>query len=185
MRLKIRHNMEIAHRLSLDTGKCQNIHGHGMQVELVLLVSPGPEGMAVNGRGDKLEFGAMKKAFRKYIDEVYDHRLVLNQEDEWAQPIYQVAEVQTYMTYKVMTEGEGPEEVLKAKLTNDQKFLPGLSLVRADPTVENLAKWIAEWACHQFSCDVICRIDETKTNGAEAMYQFAGQLGPRFAEGAR
>jgi 6-pyruvoyl-tetrahydropterin synthase len=185
VRLKIRHNMEMAHRLSLDTGKCKQIHGHGMQVELVLLVSEGETGMAVDGHGQVFEFGDMKRKFRNHIDSTYDHRLVLNEEDSWAQPIYQIAEVQSYMTMKEMVAGDGPEEVMKAKLTNDQKFLPGLSLVPGDPTVENLAKWIAEWACSTFHVDVICRIDETRTNGAEAMYQYRGSLGPKFAEGAR
>ena len=172
MRLKIRHNMEMAHRLLNDTGKCQNIHGHGMQVELVLLVAEGASGMAENHHGQRFEFGAMKKMFRSHIDETYDHRLVLNQEDPWAGPIYMITS---------MPDGEVYMDV---ELAGQQKFLPGLSLVPGDPTVENLARWIAQWGCTQFACDAICRIEETRTNGAEAMYLFNG-FEAKFAEGAR
>jgi 6-pyruvoyltetrahydropterin/6-carboxytetrahydropterin synthase len=163
VRVKIRHNMEMAHRLLNDDGKCRNIHGHGMQVEMVLLVEEGPDGMAVDNHGDKLEFGALKKALRNHIDSTYDHRLVLNREDPWAQPIY--------------FHGEEWEN-------GEQKFLPGLSLVDGDPTVENLAKWLAKWGAEEFHVDTICRIDETKTNGAEAMFHWNG-FGASFVKGAR
>jgi 6-pyruvoyl-tetrahydropterin synthase len=172
MRLKIRHNMEIAHRLSLDTGKCQQIHGHGMQVELVLLVSEGPDGMAMNSVMETLEFADMKRKFRNHIDSTYDHRLVLNQEDPWAQPIYQI------------TNWPQGEVYMEVELSDQQKFLPGLSLVPGDPTVENLAKWICEWACNTYSCDVICKIDETKTNGAEVEYHWNG-FNAKMVQGAR
>lgn len=168
MRLKIRHNMEMAHRLLNDTGKCQNIHGHGMQVELVLLsLASHQDGMAVNRYGEVLEFGAMKKAFRQYIDSTYDHRLVLNRADPFAGPIYQMAEIKT------QTDGLDLDK-LHVKLTNEQVWLPGLSLVDGDPTVENLCRWIAKWAASYFRCDVVCRIDETQTNGAEVMASYSG-----------
>ena len=158
VRLKIRHNMEIAHRLSLSPGKCQQIHGHGMQVELTLFASAGPEGMAMNSAQEVLEFGEMKKQFRSYIDSTYDHRLVLNKEDPFAGPIFMINSV---VQDSVVVDSE-------------QKFLPGLSLVDGDPTVENLARWIAEWACINFFCDVICSISETATNGASVQFHWNG-----------
>jgi 6-pyruvoyl-tetrahydropterin synthase len=170
VRLKIRHNMEIAHRLLNDDGKCQNIHGHGMQVELTLLAALGVDGMAIDSKGNKLEFGRLKKEFRTYIDSTYDHRLVLNREDPWTGPIMQVKREGDQLSFH----DDAPE----------QTYLPGLSLVDGDPTVENLAMWIAERFCNEFQVDVICRIDETKTNGAEAMYNWNG-FRAMFAGGAR
>jgi 6-pyruvoyl-tetrahydropterin synthase len=149
MRLKIRHNMEIAHRLSQDTTKCKQIHGHGMQVELTFLnLTEGSEGMAMTGNGGTMEFGAMKRAFRNYIDTSFDHHLLLNQDDPWA---------------TMLRKGDGIEEML-----------PGLTIVAGEPTVENLAKWIAEWAAHEFRADVVCSIDETRTNGAEVFVTWNG-----------
>lgn len=167
MRLKIRHNMEVAHRLSLDTGKCLQIHGHGMQIELVLLVEEGPDGMAVNAAHQPLEFGAIKQAFRQYIDSTYDHHLVLNATDPWAQPLASFVD-------------QRHEETVEQ---SQFEMLPGLVIVPGDPTVENLAEWIAEWACSMYRCDVICKLDETKTNGAEVMFHW-NNFGAKMVGGA-
>lgn len=163
MRLKVRHNMEIAHRLSLDVGKCLRIHGHGMQVELLLMVSEGPTGMAVNSNNEALEFGDVKKKFRNHIDTKYDHHLILNESDPWALHFYL-------------------HDSIKDDPIQGQQ-LPGLVTVPGDPTVENLAKWIAQWGAQTYKCDVICRIDETRTNGAEVMFHWNG-FGTSMVRGA-
>jgi len=155
--------MEMAHRLSRDTTKCRQIHGHGMQVELVFMnLEEGENGMAVTRFGETIEFGSAKRRFRDHIDSTYDHRLVLNQEDPFAQPIYMIDHIPQGEVY------------MEIELQDKQAFLPGLSLVPGEPTVENLAKWIAQWAATEFHCDVICRIDETKTNGAEVLVTYTG-----------
>jgi 6-pyruvoyl-tetrahydropterin synthase len=180
MRLKIRHDMQVAHRLTKTPGKCQNIHGHGMDIELVFtnLVYDESTGMAMNGFLEPFEFGDMKLKFRKYINETYDHRLVLNQNDVWAGPIYQMQEIKTWVSLKEIEEtSDSPRDVVDVvnlKLTNEQQFLPGVSLVPDDPTVENLAKWIAEWAAREWRTDVICRLEETKSNGAEMFVTWNG-----------
>jgi 6-pyruvoyltetrahydropterin/6-carboxytetrahydropterin synthase len=78
--LIVKHNIEVAHRLSLTPGKCENIHGHSMWVELALY------GTTINESGmlEGMDFGGVKKAFRAYLDEKFDHRLLLNIEDPWA-----------------------------------------------------------------------------------------------------
>lgn len=147
MRLKIKHNMEIAHRLSKDTTKCKQIHGHGMQIELAFenLEQDSETGMCKTRFGQTMEFGSMKRKFRDHIDNMYDHHLVLNETDDFAQEFY--------------FHGEDWENGRGATL-------PGLTTAPGEPTVENLAKWIGEWAAATFQCDVLCSIEETKTNGA-------------------
>lgn len=172
MRIKIRHNMEIAHRLSLDSGKCKQIHGHGMQIELVILCVEGPNGMAVNTANQPMEFGAMKKMFRQYIDSTYDHHLILNEIDPWAR-----------LLFKLKDSPEAHEHPEAYLLESTGSLLPGLVTVPGDPTVENLAKWIAEWACANYRCDVICKIDETKTNGAEVKFHW-NNFGAKMVGGA-
>lgn len=144
--------MEVAHRLSLLPGKCQQIHGHSMMVTLDL------RGFDINENGiaGGIDFGALKKLFRNFIDTNYDHHLHLNQLDEWA-------EDQISCT------------VLGGQ-TNLARRLPGLVTHPGDPTVENLAKWIAEAMAEELyvhfniqnSCPVeLCiSIAETGTNGA-------------------
>lgn len=150
MRFKVRHNAEIAHRLSLTEGKCLQIHGHSLQIELVMLgLNASHKGMAVNNYGDEMDFTAVKKKFRHHIDTTYDHHLLLNQSDPWAQTFY-----------------------LYDTLNDDPvngKQLPGLVAVNGDPTIENLCMWMAIWSATTFRTDCIIRIEETKTNGAEVM----------------
>jgi 6-pyruvoyl-tetrahydropterin synthase len=166
MRLKIRHNMEVAHRLSKDTTKCKQIHGHGMQIELVFLnLEEGENGMAHTRFGQTIEFGSAKRKFRDYIDGTYDHHLLLNQEDPWAGPIFSIKDIEI-----------NPETQIGTVALEEQQWLPGLTIVTDEPTVENLAKWIAEWAAQAFQCDVAVRLDETKTNGAEVMVTWSGTI---------
>lgn len=124
----VRHNIEVAHRLSLLPGKCENIHGHSMWVELEITGAPDERGLA-NG----LDFGSVKRAFRGYLDEWYDHRLLLNAEDELA-----------------------------------EYDLPGAVLCTGDPTTENIARWVLEWAHKEFDGVVRTAVQETHVNAATA-----------------
>lgn len=72
--IKVKHNMEMAHRLSLTPGKCEAIHGHSWWVELEIA---GP----VDSKGMILEFGEVKKVFREYLDTTFDHQLLLHNND--------------------------------------------------------------------------------------------------------
>ena len=127
--LRVRHNIEVAHRLSLLPGKCENIHGHSMWVTLELR----GHGIDESDRLDGLDFGAIKKAFRGYLDSTYDHHLLLN--------------------------GDDPLGELE---------LPGLRLCDGDPSTENIAYWIAQWARAEFQNTPAFRVqvDETHVNSA-------------------
>lgn len=74
--LKIRHNMEVAHRLSLTPGKCEQIHGHSMWVVAELEGAVDTHGMLLG-----MDFGDIKKSFRSALDWEYDHHLLLNEDD--------------------------------------------------------------------------------------------------------
>jgi 6-pyruvoyl-tetrahydropterin synthase len=114
----------------------------------------GGYGMAVSAYNETLDFGDMKKSFRGHIDATYDHQLLLNEADPWAQAFY---------VY------DNQEDAVR-----DGKTLPGLVSVPGDPTIENLCRWIGIWAAEEFKNDVIIRIDETSTNGAEAYVRWDG-----------
>ena len=148
MDVTIRHNMEIAHRLSLLPGKCQQIHGHSMKLSVILAGE-----VNENGIMGGMDFSLLKKQFRGHIDEQYDHQLHLNATDEWAQAIYFVDDIN-----KTLSEAH-----------RMQRTLPGLVTHPGDPTVENLTKWIAEELMDRFPQTfgahlVALIIDETSTN---------------------
>jgi 6-pyruvoyltetrahydropterin/6-carboxytetrahydropterin synthase len=135
VKLYVKHNAEIAHRLANLPGKCQNIHGHSLQVEMWLMGRPDEHGIVI-------DFHEMKRKFRTYLDENYDHRLLLNENDELI------------------------KKLLKQNLPLGD-FYPGYRLFRGDPSVENLTQWVHSWTEHTFTMMARVRIQETNSNGAE------------------
>lgn len=73
----VRHNFETAHRLyDLGPGqKCWNVHGHSWWVEIDV------SAYSLDSRGMVVEFGEFKKAIRTFIDEDFDHGIMLNNND--------------------------------------------------------------------------------------------------------
>jgi 6-pyruvoyltetrahydropterin/6-carboxytetrahydropterin synthase len=139
----VRHNAEIAHRLSQLPGKCQRIHGHSLQIELWLSGKVNEIGIL-----EGLDFGQVKKAFRAYIDETYDHHLLLNVQD----PLLDFA-------YHPGTETVMPSLV--------QDKYPGAVLLPGDPTIENLTRAVGEWADEQWpKLAAVVKVQETNSNGA-------------------
>ena len=147
MEITVRHNIEVAHRLSLTPGKCQNIHGHSMVVE-----------MSISGFIDKtfkmngMDLGDVKDSFREYLNSHFDHRLVLNAKD----PLLT-------LYAPVDNDGVWPGEVY-----------PGLMTVDGDPTIEFLALIVCQWAHDKYGYNeenharqrVSVTIYETDTNSA-------------------
>ncbi len=131
-RIYVKHNIEVAHRLSKLPGKCQNIHGHSMMITLTLSGE-----LNANGILEGQDFSTIKQAFRAHLDSDFDHHLLLNEKDKWAQEI-------------------------------NGDFLPGLTLCDADPTVENIAKWIYKAMQKEAFGLLVVAVDvaETGTNGA-------------------
>lgn len=105
----VAHNFETGHRLPHLPGKCQNLHGHSWWTE-VTVTAPGTPSLVV-------DFGAMKKELRAWIDRNLDHGLML-----------------------------GDEDPLRALLENYGKVFRFLPERGAWPTVENVAALIADVA---------------------------------------
>lgn len=144
MLITVRHNIEVAHRLSLLEGKCENIHGHSMWVELSLEATyMNDKGILCNYHDEPFEFGEVKKSFRTYLDYEYDHHLLLNANDVWAQAI---------------------ETVEDYEQANGARHLPGLKVFPGDPSTENIALWVAKWAADIFKCNTSVKVQETAVN---------------------
>lgn len=145
--LVVKHNIEVAHRLFTLPGKCQNIHGHSMYVTMEVMTRVDDNGYALNTDGTILEFAALKKAFRAYLDGVWDHHLHLNEKDPWAENL-------------------GTVHNKQGRAIRYEK-LPGLVIWPADPSTENIAYWIQQYIKSNILVGMmpIIRIDETGTNG--------------------
>lgn len=71
----VSHNFETAHRLPHLPGKCVSLHGHSWWAEVTVTAPvPGADGVVV-------EFGPFKKALRAWIDEHWDHGVMLGPDD--------------------------------------------------------------------------------------------------------
>lgn len=155
--IAVKHNIEVAHRLFENLGKCENIHGHSMWVTLELFGPMNDKGMLAG-----IEYGELKKRFRGFLDESYDHRLLLNAEDPFAGPIFQLQKDST-----------GAFSI--DNIETQQTFLPGLHTMVGDPTTENIAKDISIWMGSQgdlmkdlFKLEVT--VWETSVNMAKVVY---------------
>lgn len=164
--IQVRHNIEVAHRLFDMKGKCEAIHGHSMWVELRLHGQLDSHGVL-----DGLEFGSVKKRFREHLDGYYDHRLLLNQKDPWTAPLY-------YMTPVKLANPDGGPGSVEGDAPAAIGHLPGLRIVKGDPTTENIAKWVAQWATDMFERPADVIVHETAVNAAGfSMRPGGGQQG--------
>ena len=152
-RIWVSHNAEIAHRLSQLPGKCQNIHGHSLDINLYITGELNDTGIL-----EGLDFGLVKKLFRKHIDEFWDHKLHLNKLDPWARRL------RPYPTVgSVISELRGGT----VDISDDWQTLPGLMTWNGDPTTENIAGWIHAWVKLQWpNFQLEVQVQETNTNGA-------------------
>lgn len=67
--------IDMGHRLMKHEGKCKNVHGHRYRIEL----SFGADHVDEVGR--VIDFGVIKQAFGSYLDEHFDHALMLQKGD--------------------------------------------------------------------------------------------------------
>lgn len=111
IQIKVKHTLQMAHRLHALPGKCQSIHGHTW---LVILGITG----ATDHNGVVIDYHEVKDKWRSHLDGMFDHRLVLDQQDPIIYP------------------KRGGQRIT---LDQRQTYWPGHILVPFQPTVENLA----------------------------------------------
>jgi 6-pyruvoyl tetrahydropterin synthase/QueD family protein len=140
--IKVKHYVQMAHRLFQTAGACQNIHGHSWMVQLTLAGPVDHTGKLVG-----IDFGELKQKFRSFLDNDYDHRVLLFEGDPWAGKLH-----------------------IRDDVTNGWLTLPGLQRLECDPTTENFARIIGEWSVGKFGSPDIKFVEvgvwETVTNYA-------------------
>src|SRR4051812_36525949 len=79
--LYVQEDIQVAHRLVNLPGKCQQIHGHTMTIYMTLKCAQDDNGYAVDSEGGVLDFSGVKKTFRQFLADNFDHHLALSEED--------------------------------------------------------------------------------------------------------
>lgn len=72
--VQVTHTFETGHRLPHLDGKCQSLHGHSWQVQVVVSGHTDSDGVVV-------EFADLKRHLRGWVDENLDHGLMLGWDD--------------------------------------------------------------------------------------------------------
>jgi 6-pyruvoyl-tetrahydropterin synthase len=153
--LEINHNIEMAHRLTcLGRSKCANIHGHSWRVHLTIVDIMGqPE----DGQGNIImDLGEVKKVMREWLDNTFDHHLALDRDDPLIDLIIE------------LNGKPGLSELFPLATDLFEAFYPGYVLLPGPPTVENMARWIGEYAREQFGTGYgyYVKLYEAATNAA-------------------
>jgi len=63
------------HRLLNYEGKCRFLHGHNAKVEIEL------SRKTLDHRGMVMDFDEVKKTLQRWLDETFDHKMLLNEKD--------------------------------------------------------------------------------------------------------
>lgn len=156
--ITVRHNVEMGHRLSKQPdSKCFHLHGHSWWVELTIY---GPLDVS---SGMILEFGSVKARWRTWLDEYFDHHLLLAQDD----PLVQSLKLWHGNTAEAQMREWGITKMPTA----------------GDPTVENVAAMFHQMAAEMFGSRFKYHIElwEASTNKAEYGFRTYDQEGQHEA----
>jgi 6-pyruvoyl-tetrahydropterin synthase len=136
--IAVKHNIEVAHRLSQLPGKCENIHGHSMWVKLELRGYLN-ENYILEG----VDFGSLKKDFRGFLDSRFDHHLLLNNEDPLIANFGTPFAEGRYPGLNTMVGDPTTENIAYAVGTYMSSLYPFTSAVEVWETAVNMARWEA------------------------------------------
>ncbi|MCC9181092.1 MULTISPECIES: 6-pyruvoyl trahydropterin synthase family protein [Mycolicibacterium] len=155
----VRHHFSAGHRIVGLPGagaKCSNVHGHTFGVNWTVAL-PGLDAQQV-------EFGAIKRAYRGWVDEHLDHGFIAHADD------HQVVDWLKALGSKHYVLGTPPTTEAIASLIAhySQSALPGVSLLSVEVTEgpHNAATWHADhrgktWVEHQLAAGTIT-VDEAR-----------------------
>lgn len=79
-------NFCYGHRLLNYEGPCKHPHGHNSRVEIHL------QGMELDRRHILYEFGDLKEIVKTWIDEKFDHKMLLRKDDPLVKPLMDLGE---------------------------------------------------------------------------------------------
>ncbi|RJR27637.1 6-carboxytetrahydropterin synthase QueD [candidate division WWE3 bacterium] len=68
---------DAGHRLLYYKGACHNLHGHTYKLQVTVV----PTSETLSKDGMVIDFSIMKGIIKKWLDETYDHCMMLNVED--------------------------------------------------------------------------------------------------------
>ena len=112
-----------AHRLLDHPGACKNLHGHNYNITVYF------EAGGLNDQGMVIDFSAIKETVGKMINELYDHKTVLQDTD----PLVDVLSPYMFASLQTMPCAPTAENMAKQVLHKAQSVIAfGVRVVRVD-----------------------------------------------------
>lgn len=120
-----KHEICAAHRLVGHNGACERIHGHNYLFEITLRRFP-----QLSNDGMVVDFAIIKNTLCRWLDDNWDHKLLLWQEDVLAQVLSAAI--------------HGDQNQPATACANDARMLwrDSLCLLEFNPTAENMAHYL-------------------------------------------
>lgn len=131
------------HRLLGHGGKCENLHGHNYVVDIYVA------GHACDSVGRIVDFADLKRLFKGWIDEHWDHGFIVFQRDEDA--IHAVTSSRPHKIY-LLPDNPTAENIARHLLVEVAPKLLA-SLPNYDVRVVRVAVWETEDSCAEVYLD--------------------------------
>lgn len=88
------HDISCGHRVVGHEGQCANLHGHNYRIHLTcspeMSESKDPKDIGLDDVGRVLDFSEVKKRICTWLDEVWDHKFLVWDEDPWRDAITKI-----------------------------------------------------------------------------------------------
>lgn len=79
-----KHEIHAGHRVCNSNSKCENIHGHSYIIHFYCHAND------LNDIGMVIDFSVIKHTLCKWLDDNYDHRLILWEKDPWKERLLEI-----------------------------------------------------------------------------------------------
>lgn len=129
------HEIHCGHRVVNHEGKCCHLHGHSYIFHLTCVSSD------LDEFGRAIDFSVIKNLICKWLDDNWDHRLILWAEDPWLDKLREIDSAVVTIPYNPTVENLSRflVEIIGPKL------FQGLNVVLAKVTLEETSKCSATY----------------------------------------
>ena len=143
IRITKQFTFEMAHALSDYDGLCKNIHGHSYHLDVTVKGAPKQDANSPK-QGMLIDFGDLKNLVNQEIISVYDHALLLQENDNYTL----INELKKHYDKVVIVNFQPTTENLLAYFADSlkEKLPTGITLfsLRLRETDRSFAEWFAE-----------------------------------------
>ena len=166
--------IDAGHRVPFHASKCRHLHGHRWKV---IAIAEAEETVdSATGAADSgmvVDFGVLKQVLMEEINDVFDHRFMVWQDDPLAEILIRATEEDTQPAEFLVSEG-GPGEMGRCR----KDLRDSIVIVPVIPTAEELARYWAGLVAprlRELSGDQVSlkRLDVWETPNSCASYELA------------